>query len=285
MKIAYNLLNSLDLKLLDFMIYFTDNNTMSLVDFLVTSNTRKDLLHLLWGEGVEASGHQLALLSKATYSTVHGELEVMKQEGLVTSYRKGRAEVFSKNNEYPSKRALLMLLEMPKTKGADSEKVSDEDVRANLARFGAPVVLQANSTLDLSLEDALVHGLDLARRDSTVARALPVAFARNKKTVDLARLEYLARKNKVLPVLGFYLELTAVLLKDKKLQSFAKALMDKRRKKMEVFFKTQKTSKYEQALVEKNTPLVARHWHFLMNMGMDSFESLFNKNVLEGEFT
>jgi hypothetical protein len=49
------------------MIYLTDNNALGLVDFLVTSNTRKDLLHLLWREGVEeASGHQLALLSKAT---------------------------------------------------------------------------------------------------------------------------------------------------------------------------------------------------------------------------
>lgn len=266
------------------MIYLTDNNVMGLVDFLVTSNTRKDLLHLIWREGVEASGHQLALLSKATYSTVHGELEAMKQEGLVTSRRQGRAEVFSKNDGYPSKMALLILLEVPKAKSVASDDVSDEDVRSNLARFGTPVVTQGKSTLNLSLEEALVWGLDLARKDSTVARALPVAFARNRKTYDLARLEYLARRNKVLPVLGFYLELTAILSKDKKLQVFAKQLMDKRRKKMELFFKTQKINKYEQNLVEKNTPTVARHWHFLMNMGLDSFETLFKKNVLEGEF-
>jgi hypothetical protein len=61
--------------------------------------------------------------------------------------------------------------------------------------------------------------------------------------------------------------------------------MDKRRKKMELFFKTQKINKYEQNLAEKNTPTVARNWHFLMNMGLDSFETLFEKNVLEGEFS
>ncbi len=267
------------------MVYLTDNNTMSLVNFLVTSNTRKDLLRLLWGEGVEASGHQLALLAKKTYSTVHGELEVMKAEGLVTSNREGRAEVFSKNDDYSSKKVLLMLFGIPKESHKDSDNVSDQDVRANLARFGVPIVTQAKATLNLSLEEALVHGLDLARKDSTVARALPVAFARNKKTLDLARLEYLARRNKVLPVLGFYLELTAVLSKDKKLQSFARNLKDRRRKKMEVFFKLQKTNKYEKNLTDKNTPLVARNWHFLMNLGMDSFESLFNKSMPEGKLT
>jgi hypothetical protein len=62
-----NLLNLLWFVSLNIMIYLTDNNALGLVDFLVTSNTRKDLLHLLWREGVEeASGHQLALLSKAT---------------------------------------------------------------------------------------------------------------------------------------------------------------------------------------------------------------------------
>ncbi len=233
---------------------------------------------------MEASGHQLALLAKATYSTVHGELEYMKQEGLVTSRRQGRAEVFSKNEKYPSKKALLMLLEIPKTKSVDSDNATDEDVRSNLARFGAPVVTQEKTSFNFSLEEALVRGLSLARKDSTVARALPVAFARNRKTYDLARLEYLARRNKLLPVLGFYLELTGVLLKDKKLQVFAKQLMDKRRKKMEFFFKSQKINKYEQLLVDKNTPAVARQWHFLMNLGLDSFETLFKKNLLEGDF-
>ena len=76
------------------------------------------------------------------------------------------------------------------------------------------------------------------------------------------------------------MELTATLLKDKTLKKRARKLVDRRRKKMEPFFKNQKPSRFEQKLVEKNTPMVARNWHFSMNMGMDSFEDLFRKNIL-----
>jgi len=263
------------------MIYFYDNNIMGLFKYLVTSQTRRDLLNLLWHEGVEASGHQLALLAKTAYSAAHAELEAMKEEGLVTSHKEGRAEVFSKNNKYPFKQALLTLLQAPPSKNSAADKVTENALRANLAKFGAPLVT-SQSTSGLSLEETLVRGLELARHDATVARSLPVAFARNKKSLDLARLEFLARKNKVLPVLGFYLDLTAFLLKDQKLHSTAQSLADRRRKKMEMFFKTRESGAFEQTLAEQNTPPLARKWRFLMNMGMDSFESLFKKNFPEG---
>ena len=94
----------------DSIICFNDNNHMALLDFLVTSDTRKDLLHLLWGENAEASGHQLSQLVRRTYSAVHSELEAMKEEGLVTSREEGRAKVFRKNDQYPSSEALKSLL-------------------------------------------------------------------------------------------------------------------------------------------------------------------------------
>jgi hypothetical protein len=59
--------------------------------------------------------------------------------------------------------------------------------------------------------------------------------------------------------------------------------MDHRRKKFELFFQGQKQSSFEIKLVELNTPPVARKWHFLMNMGMNSFESLWKKNLTEGK--
>lgn len=257
---------------------------MSLLNFLVKSKTRKDLLRILWGEGVSASVHQLALLSNAPYSAVHGELEEMKGEGLVVSQKRGRAEIFAKNSRYSSAKTLLMLLDMPKVQDFSKSEVSDLVVRANLAKFGAPLFGPTQSKIDLSLEETLVYGLRLARNDSTVARALPVVIAKNKKKYDLARLEYLARKNKMLPVLGFYLELTALLSKDKMLKIFARQLMDHRRRKTELFFSSHKMNKFEQSLTEKNTPAVARRWHFAMNIGMDSFESLFQKSCSVEDF-
>jgi hypothetical protein len=251
---------------------------MSLLNFLVTSRTRKHLLALLWKEGLEASGHQLALLADSSYSSVHAELEAMKREGLVHSRTEGRSGVFAKNNAYPFKDVLLQLLEA--REGFDTPAVpTSDDVRANLARFGTPVATSAKSNCDLSPEEALVYGLELARSDSTVARSLPVGFAKNKSTLDWSRMEFLARKLDVLPVLGFYMELTATLSKDKALRKRAIELVDRRRKKMELFFKNQKPGRFEQKLVEKNTPAVARNWHFLMNMGMDSFELLWNKEL------
>ena len=55
---------------------------MHLFDFLVTSQTRKELLKLLWVDNLDASGHQLAQLAQAAYSAVHSELEAMKNEGV-----------------------------------------------------------------------------------------------------------------------------------------------------------------------------------------------------------
>jgi DNA-binding transcriptional ArsR family regulator len=252
---------------------------MSLLNFLVTSKTRKDLLSLLWKEGLEASGHQLARLANSAYSSVHAELEAMKREGLVHSRTEGRSEVFAKSSAYPFKNVLLELLQAREDFETAAVPTS-EDVRANLAKLGTPVATSVKSNCDLSPEEAFVYGLELARNDSTVARSLPVGLAKNKSTLDWKRMEFLARKLDVLPVLGFYMELTATLSTDKMLRKRARELVDRRRKKMELFFKNQKPSWFEQKLVEKNTPTVARNWHFLMNMGMDSFEDLFRKNGL-----
>lgn len=253
---------------------------MSLMDFLVTSNTRKELLSLLWGQNEEGSGYQLAKLARSAYSAVHAELEAMKKEGLVTSGQEGRSLLFRKNNSYYWSKELNALLGNPK-RLVEPAMVSDNEVRLNLSKYGAPLGVSGESKLDLPLEETLVHALSLARRDATVARVLPVVFAKNMDVLDLPRLEFLARKKKVLPVLGLFLDLTAILMKRPKLRKKARQLMDRRRKHAENFFVGKKLNSFEKELAEKNTPPVARDWHFLLNMGMDSFESLFRKNFTE----
>lgn len=255
---------------------------MDLLDFLVTSETRKALLRLLWVDDLEASGHQLAQLAGAAYSAVHSELEAMKSEGLVTTRDHGKAVMFRKNNNYAGRKALKSLLDTtPKTSSVYSRRPTDAEVKLSLSKFGAPLGVHGESELNRSLEETLAYALSLARRDSTVARVLPVVLAKNKDVVDFPRLEFLARKLDVLPVLGFFLDLTASLLNSRTLHKLSRQYDDRRRTRLENFFVNKKHNRFESELTEKNTPSVARSWRFLMNMPMDSFKDVFKKSFPE----
>lgn len=203
----------------------------------------------------------------------------MKKEGLVTSRKAGRAVMFKKNDDYPEHKALEALLGGGGQTVGDEKKPTDDETRLNLEKFGAPLALHGESERELTLEETLVAALSLARRDATVARSLPVVFAKNESHLDLRRLEFLARRQGVLSVLGFFLDMTGSLARNPELRAEARRLMDRRRKRMEPFFVQRRFSDFEKKLAQTNTPPVARSWHFLMNMGMDSFESLFQKHL------
>ena len=251
---------------------------MKLLDYLVSSGTRKKLLVLLWAGNVEASGHQLAKLAGSAYSGVHQELESMLNAGLVTSRPEGKAVMFRKNDKYIHAHMLVTLLEGEHSVQANRKKPTDDEVRLNLSRFGAPLAVYGETNVDLSLEETLVAGLALSRHDATVARVLPVVFAKNKDAFDSERLEFLARQQGLLQVLGLFWDLTGCLLNNKRLRTMAQRVKDNRRKRTENFFLNAKTNRFEQALTKANTPPVARKWKFAMNMDMDSFESSFRKS-------
>lgn len=254
---------------------------MNLLDFLVFSQTRKNLLVLLWAENVEASGYQLAKLAGSAYSGVHQELESMVKAGLITARPQGKAVLFRKNDKYPQAGMLVALLESGQKVHPNTQNPSEDDVRLNLSKFGAPLAVNGESDVDLSLEETLVAGLALSRHDATVARVLPVVFAKNKDAVNQERLEFLARQNGLLQVLGFFWDLTGRLMKNKRLQTMARHMRDHRRKRSQEFFLNAKKNRFEQALAKANTPPVARHWNFEMNMNMDSFEAPFRKSFPE----
>jgi DNA-binding IclR family transcriptional regulator len=52
-----------------------------MLDYLVTSRTRRALLHLLWVEGRSGSVSALARESGVNFSAVHRELDAMKDAG------------------------------------------------------------------------------------------------------------------------------------------------------------------------------------------------------------
>ncbi|MCP4713617.1 MAG: hypothetical protein GY868_00755 [Deltaproteobacteria bacterium] len=257
---------------------------MALLSYLTHSTSRIRLLGLLWGEETVASVKQLAEQAGIGYASAHVELTAMNKEGLVTFHQKGKAVVCRKNNEYPNAALLKALLKaegMSAAPSACQKKLTLEETKLHLVRFGAPLGVSGSCKSDLSLEAVLVAGLELARKDASVARVLPLVFEKNAKQLNRPRLKFLAREKGLKKTLGFFFDLSAVLSGSTSYKKDADSLFDNRLKVTEDFFATPKKGRYRRLLAEQNTPSLAKKWHFSMNMGMGSFEDLFNKNVAD----
>lgn len=152
-------------------------------------------------------------------------------------------------------------------------------VHAWLSFYGAP--LYGASGVDPKdlpgFEAAVAEALKRSRTDATLARALPVALAKNRGKLSLALLRDEARRWNELRSLGFFLDLTAELAGDDALKREAASLRAEVGSRTVQFFRP--TTKLERQLAELKTPEVARRWGFRMNMGMDSFTSMFEKGM------
>jgi hypothetical protein len=265
-------------KYLTLLSIFTIIIFMETLDYLVTSDCRKSLLKLLWGEGLEASTNQLKKLTQHPYSSVYKELESMRKAGLVDVKNVGRASVYSKKNDTKLNKLMELLLDQkPKS---DNIEPTDEDVKVNLVRYGAPLAWDGQTNLDLSIEQTLTFALPLARQEAAVARSLPVVFARHQSELDYSQLEFLASQLNAKQTLGFFLDLTAHLSKNHKMKKIARALRDKRNRIDRPFFHSEKTaSETMKKIMDLRTPNLAKRWHYQMNMSLQSFETLFNKFV------
>jgi hypothetical protein len=151
-----------------------------------------------------------------------------------------------------------------------------EITRAWLAQLGAPLYGKSlvEGRRQPNPEVVLTRALELAHRDATVARVLPVVFMRQRHNLNLDELRRRARRANQARTLGFFLDLTGRLTGDEDLRSAARSLRPKQ-VPLTDFFETR--SELERTLAEANTPEVARDWGYRLNMGMDSFESLLAK--------
>jgi len=157
----------------------------------------------------------------------------------------------------------------------------DQEVRLWLKEIGAPLLAAGKCHKGLpSVEKILAEGMQLAHRDATVARVLPVCFWLNRHRVNLDRLEVQARHVGETQALGFFLCLTGELANEKGLVEAGEKFRDKRRKRIRNFFETSE-SKYNLALAELNTPQIARRWHYRLNIGLDSFRAVFDRLMLQ----
>jgi hypothetical protein len=124
-------------------------------------------------------------------------------------------------------------------------------------------------------ETVLAEAMSLARESASVTRALPPAFWKTRKRLDYARLLREGTRLGRARELGFFLDLTTKLSGDPRFAAAARKLRVRQLQRPAQFFRP--TTRRERKLAEMHTPAVARKWGFRMNMGMDSFESMFEK--------
>ena len=253
-----------------------------MLSYLVTSKTRKGLLNLLWRDAVTGSVQELAAKAGVTYGAAHRELAAMEKHGFAVSKGVGKAVVYAANPNAPEAELLRRLLNADEVAPRNEPAQEEVDVIANLQELGAPLTSERPpgrkdaAPNQMSPEETLARALVVSRHNATVLRTLPLVYAKLANQVDLAEVSRKALELRQKRALGFVLDVAGELSKNPLFKQAAARLNDRRVKKDEPYFGTLK-SKYEWALAKRNTPALAKKWHWVMNMPMESFQGLYDK--------
>ena len=116
-----------------------------LLDYLVTSKTKKDLLRLFVVEVVEGTAQELTLLCEGTYSCVFDELKEMEKLGLLEKRNSGNKKVYRLNNNSSHSSELFKLFglskeDLQRKKEEQQLRENKDVVKSHLSFFGAPVL-------------------------------------------------------------------------------------------------------------------------------------------------
>jgi len=196
------------------------------LDYLVTSPARRRLLTLLWVDGARGSAAELGRAAHVSFATTYRELRKMLAHGLVEESFDAGVATYRANAKHPLAADLRRLVRF---RPQPASRPDDEALRAQLAELGAPVQAEmAPPAVDGPVEELVVRGVELARREPATARALPVLLHRLRDHLDLERLEAAARERGVAHPLGFFLALTDRLAKDTTYAELARTLRDRR---------------------------------------------------------
>lgn len=242
-----------------------------LVDELFQA-ARQEVLRLVLQERVTTSMRDLAARCGLSTEAVRKEVLHLERAGLLTTQAKGAAKLVAANWANPACQHLLALFDLD---AAPRPEVTDTAVRESLQAYGAPL-LEDHPQAHWSLEETLVFAAELARRDATVLRVLPVVLATHHRTLDRKALRRLAVQHRVKAEVGVLLDLTGNLIGEKTLQSMAKPLFDEKQTEWRDFPQTR--NEFEAELAVMRSPEVARRWRFRMNMSEDSFRSFLSKH-------
>lgn len=131
------------------------------------------------------------------------------------------------------------------------------------------------------LEAEVLRAVKQSRRDSALARMLPVFLWRNRNRLDLTKLANKAKRQGQGPALGFFLEATSKLagsrLFDEALGILSRSVRPAR--PCYFFHGTEKRA-FERTAAARATPAAARRWGLLMNLPWESFAAYFAKTSM-----
>ncbi len=244
-----------------------------MLQFLVTSKTRRRLLVLLWGSRKQqGSVAELAELANVSFAGAHGELKSMLRLGLVVATKTSSKEVFAANVAHPAADLWSKLAEMDVTpRIATTEE--DDSLKKRLVSLGAPLRgVKPTQLSDSDVLPTLVDSLQLARRDAVVARTLPLCFWNARNQLEGRALRELDLGPEEKHAFAFFLELTGELGGDRRLHGLAEGFLDLRLTQHRPFFHTM-------AVGSERSFDLAKKWGFSMNMDFESFRTLFDKYV------
>jgi hypothetical protein len=249
---------------------------VDVLDYLVTSRARRALLDLLLEGKLEGSVSAVARRARVQPSTAQRELRRMETCGLVSFRRVGREKTVRSGGAAFAR--ALRSMKRPAGRSSEAREAHSQRVRAALTHYGALLFTPKGRVREvLRLEDALADALVLAHEDPAVAGAVPVVLWKNRQ-VDMGELKRLAVQRGEGQTLGFFLELTDELSQSTQYETAAATLTDKRVRKPRNFFSRDGGFRpYEEELARMTTPEVAKRWHYVMNMSLDSFKSYFRK--------
>lgn len=251
-----------------------------MLEYLVSSRTRRNLLVALWRDGARGTASSLARRTGVPLGASYGELRAMSRAGLARESLDSGHLVYEAERRSPYAASLKRLVTAPSREVRPLEREVDtrwDAVRSELAAQGAPLWPQHRKVaMTAPLEELLAKACELSHLDPSVAKVLPYLFQRKKSELDFERLEQALTENKQKHTAGFLLAVAGTLSGDATLCAWAERLRDRRRTKLVDFFAVA-SSKRLQALAERNTPDLARSWNFRLNMKMDDFRSVMEK--------
>jgi len=245
-----------------------------LFDALTTSKTRRALLRIFWGEGVSASIKEAAELSGSGFASTHRELRLLHNAGLVKRTAAGNAHVYSAGDDHPEAKSLRALLH---AEDVLARAPSRKEVLESLASLGAPLDARPEPH-HFSIERVLAAAVELSRFQGTVALVLPYVVHRHASTIRFSLLKHWARTLGVTTATGMFVDLAGDLGNNPRLRREARRFRDGRVSRQHDFFVSD-TSPTARAVAKLNTPPLAKRWHFVMNMPLDSMRSVFDKQA------
>jgi hypothetical protein len=225
-----------------------------MLDYLVTSRTRRELLRHLWGQGESGNVSELARACGVSFAAAHRELEAMKAAGLALAERQGTSLEYRADRRHSQADVLISLL-TPAPGGGRAERATEE------AHPGP--------------EDALVDRFVLSHGDEAIALSVPAALWRQRDGLDYGRLRRAATRRNERHALGFYLQLTSQLSGDPTFRRRAIFLLDRRRTAVRPFFSAAGAA---DAPSGKSLPL-ARRWGYVLNIDLERFAAAFKREL------